>query len=60
MTWCMHTSNSLVEVPIVEMGAVGSIRTVGREVTGYVNGRKLFWQPLLISWPEELKRSWAK
>lgn len=60
MTWCMHTSNSLVEVPIVEMGAVGSIRTVGREVTGYVNGRKLFWQPLLISWPEELKRSWTK
>lgn len=60
MTWCMHTSNSLVEVPIIEMGGDGSIRTIGREVTGYVNGRKLFWQPLLIRWPEELQRSWEK
>jgi WD40 repeat protein len=60
MTWCLHTSNSLVELPIIDVGPEGSISTIGREVTGYINGRKLFWQPVLMRWPKELDQPWPK
>lgn len=60
MTWCLHTSNSLVELPIIDVGPEGSIRTIGREVTGYINGQKLFWQPVLMRWPKELEQPWPK
>lgn len=60
MAWCLHTSNSLVEVPIVDVGANGTVRGIGREVTGHINGQELFWQPLLTRWPKELDQVWAK
>lgn len=60
MTWCLHTENSLIELPIVEVGVDGNVHTIGREVMGFVNGQKLFWQPLLTRWPDELNQTWAK
>ncbi len=58
MTWCLYTSQNLIDLPIADVGSIGSICTIGREVTGFVDSRKLFWQPLLQRWPDELKQTW--
>lgn len=58
MTWCVHTSQNLIDLPITDIGAEGGVRTIGREVTGVVDDRKLFWQPLLSRWPTELNQAW--
>jgi len=59
MTWCLHTSQNLIDLPITDIGAEGGIRTIGREVTGVVDDRKLFWQPLLSRWPADLNQGWG-
>jgi hypothetical protein len=60
MTWCLHTSQSLIELPIIDVGHDGNIQIIGREVTGNINNQKLFWQPLLTRWPSELDHAWEK
>lgn len=54
MAWCMHTTQNLVDMPITEIGSLGEVKSIGCEVTGMIGGRKLFWQPLLSRWPDEL------
>jgi len=58
MTWCLHTSQNLIDVPITDIGSNVGVRTIGREVTGVISDRKLFWQPMLSRWPAELKQDW--
>ncbi len=49
----LQTSQNRIDLPITDIGAEGGVRTIGREVTGVVDDRKLFWQPLLSRWPAE-------
>jgi len=58
MTWNLDAKQNLIEIPLSGISQSGAVTSIGREITGSIDEKRLFWQPLLSSWPESLERPW--